>query len=199
MKPAKRCSPPAEAGSETTSAARGTPPGRARSSAARAPRPRSARAGGRSRVPELRVETVVPEERLGDAVDGPPRRASVRGAGLRRLPAASTREGEALHRRRLARQPRPGRVRATCSRPRTARCSTRGARRSASRRTTSPSTRALVAGLERAVELGVDELEVVLRLGAPRQADARGVPREERGAAGALPRRVARSRARSAG
>ena len=42
---------------------------------------------------------------------------------------------------------------------------------------------ALVAGLAKAVELAVPEVEVRLGLGAPRQADARRVPREERGAA----------------
>ena len=84
--------------------------------------------------------------------------ASVRGAGfdVYALPVKAGSSPTA------ARAATPGRPRsATCSRPRTAPCSARTARRSASRRTTSPSTAALVAGLERAVELGVDELEVV--------------------------------------
>ena len=57
---------------------------------------------------------------------------------------------------------------------------------------------ALVAGLRRAAEVGVTELEVRLRLGADGEADARRVPGQEQGPAGALPRRVAARRARSA-
>ena len=70
-------------------------------------------------------------------------------------------EGAALHRRRRARKPRARRPTRTCSRPRTAPCSRPAARRSASRRTTSPSTARSSTGLRKAVELGVDELEVV--------------------------------------
>ena len=54
----------------------------------------------------------------------------------------------------------------------------RTARRSAPRRTTSPRPTALIAGLEKAAEL-VDELEVV-RIRAPRQADAPRVQGQER-------------------
>ena len=43
--------------------------------------------------------------------------------------------------------------------------------------------RALLAGLERALELDIDEVEVDLRLRAPRQADAWRVQGQERSAA----------------
>ena len=73
----------------------------------------------------------------------------------------STREGDALHRRRLARESRPRGVRASCSRPTTAPCSTRAASRSASRRTTSPSTARSSRDSSARSSAGVDELEVV--------------------------------------
>ena len=48
-----------------------------------------------------------------------------------------------------------------CSKPRTGRCWPRTARGSASRRTNVAEYSALIAGLEKALELGVDEVEVV--------------------------------------
>ncbi len=106
-------------------------------------------AGANPAVGEVGEEERVPELPARDGVPGggarrrrrrAARRASVRGAGLRRLRAPV--KARPLHRRRRPRQPRPGRVRLRprgrgrrpCSRPR--------ARRSASRRTTSPSTAA---------------------------------------------------------
>ena len=146
-------------GSATTSAAPGTRPGRARSSAARG-RPRaSARPGGRSGSPSSgsrpstrraggrsrrALREAHPYEEpafdlypLADAVKA--RLFTDGGARGNPGPAAyayvlEAEDGTVLDAR---------------------------ARRSAPRRTTSPSTAALVAGLERAAELGVDELEVV--------------------------------------
>ena len=111
-------------------------------------------------MPELRVETVVPAERVRDVI------AALRRAHPYEEPAYDVyplldREGEALHRRRLARQSRARRRTASCSRPRTARCSTPEARRSGSRRTTSPNTRRSSPDSSERSRLGVDQLEVV--------------------------------------
>ena len=111
-------------------------------------------------MPELRLETVFPAERHDEIVAALRARASVRGAGLRPLPELAC-EGAALHRRRRARQPRARPRSATCSRPRTGRCSPRTARRSASRRTTSPSTARSSPASRRRSSSRVDELEVV--------------------------------------
>ena len=94
-------SPPARAGSATTSAAPGTRRGRARSSAARGRTLRSVEgeAGREERVAELRVETVVPDEPGGGG-----RRGAARWLiPTRSRPSTSTRccEGATLHRRRL--------------------------------------------------------------------------------------------------
>ena len=113
-----------------------------------------------------------PEERVADSRrDGRPRRAR---RGRRRGARAAhpyeevafdlyplRREGAPLHRRRRAGQPRPGRLRLR----------DRGRRRHGARRAEGEAIgvatnnvaeyRGLIAGLERAVELGVAELEVV--------------------------------------
>ena len=102
------------------------------------------------------------EERVRRAAarDRVPRRAPGRGgrcAAATRIRTRSRRfdvyalavdEGAPLHRRRRARQPRARPRTRTCSRPRTERCSPPTARRSASRRTTSPSTAASSPGSE---------------------------------------------------
>ena len=107
---ATRCSRRAPAGSATTSAAPGTRRGRGRSSAARAPSPAIGESGREEHVPELRVETVVPEGRIRDVVVALSSRIRTRSLPTTCI-RSSTSEGEALHRRRLARQPRAGRVR----------------------------------------------------------------------------------------
>ena len=114
------------------------------------------------------------------------RGASLRGAGLRHLRRSC--EGAALHRRRRPRQSRARPRTATSSRPRTARYSPRRARRSASPRTTSPSTAASIAGLDEGGRARSRRGRGPLRLRADGQADARRVPRQERGASRALAR-----------
>ena len=72
----------------------------------------------------------------------------------------STREGDAVHRRRRARQSRPGRVRLRARGRR--RNAARSARRAIGVATNNVAEyRALIAGLEKAVELGLDEVGVV--------------------------------------
>ena len=152
------CSRPGPAGSATTSAAPGTREGIGTFRAAAGREPGGggggrggarARAAARDRVPG----------------GGPGRRSSPRSAPptrTRSRPSTSTRccEGAPLHRRRRARQPRPGRVRLRPrGRGRDA-CSPPRARRSAIATNNVAEYRGLVAGLARAVELAVPEVEV---------------------------------------
>ena len=85
---ATRCSRPARAGSATTSAAPGTPRAPGRSARLPGANPTVGEVGRRSASPELRLETVFPAERHDEVVAALRARASVRGAGLRRLSAA---------------------------------------------------------------------------------------------------------------
>ena len=116
--------------------------------------------GREEHVAELRVETVVPEARIRDAI------VALRLAHPYEEPAYDVYPLARPVKAKLftdgGSRGNPGRLPTrSCSRPRTAPCSTRGARRSASRRTTSPSTRRSSRGSSARSRSGVDELEVV--------------------------------------
>ena len=107
---ARRSSRPAPGGSATTSAAPGTRRAPARSSAARGRRRASARRGARSASPSCGSRPSSRPSAQDEVV------AALRDAHPYEEPAfdiyeLARREGAALHRRRRARQPRPGRVR----------------------------------------------------------------------------------------
>ena len=148
--------------------------------------------GQEERVPEYRVEMVVPEESA--RVGASPRSATAHPyeevAG-RRDPAARAVKGPALHGRRRARQPRPCRVRVR-ARGRARRSSwRRTARRSGTATNNVAEYRALVEGLRKAAVARRQRARSCLRLRADGQADARRVPDQERGAA-----RIVRGRCR---
>ena len=139
-------------------------------------------AGGRSGSRSCGSRPSFPDERQEAVVAALRRGAPVRGAGFDVYRCC---EGAPLHRRRLARQPRPGRLRLRA----------RGRGRhvlAAQGEAIGVATnnvaeyRGLIAGLEKAVELRRRRARGRVRLGAARQADARRVQGQERGAAGAL-------------
>ncbi len=123
--------------------------------------PSIGQAGREERVAELRVETVVPEDRA------PRGRRRARAAhpyeevAFDLYPLVGSREGEALHRRRRARQPRPGRVRlrARGRRRHGARRARREDRHRDEQRRRVPRARSPASS--KAVELAVPEVEVV--------------------------------------
>ena len=184
---ATRCSRPAPAGSATYERCSWYTEGTGTFRALPGANPAVGEVGEEERVRRAAARDGVPGGAPRRRRRRAPRRAPVRGAGLRHLRAAC--EGASLHRRRRARQSRPGRVRLRARGRGRNGARRRTARRSASRRTTSPSTAASSPGSRRRSSWSVLELEVVIRLGAAREADARRVQGQERGAAQPSPSR----------
>ena len=116
--------------------------------------------GREERVAELRVETVVPEGRIRDAIVALRARAPVRGAGVRRLPAARPVKAKLFTDGGSRGNPGPAAYAFVLEAEDGTVLDARGEAIGVATNNVAEYS-ALVAGLERAVEVGVDELEVV--------------------------------------
>ena len=140
--------------------------------------------GREEHVPELRVETVVPDGARRRRGRRAPRRASVRGARLRRLPAARRVKATLYTDGGSRGNPGPAAYAYVLETEDGTVLDARGETIGVATNNVAE-YRALVEGLEAAAARGGRRARGRLRLRAPRQADARRVQGQERGAAGA--------------